>query len=261
MSAALSSELLYQLLLFPAGALAGTVNVIAGGGSFLSLPVLMAAGLPIEIANGTNRISVVVQGIYATLDYRKKGAFDAALYRKFLPWLLVGAALGAYGATIVDPDEMKSIFGIIFVLMGGYLLLGTLSRKSKTGDKNEKAWFERIPLSARYASLLLVGIYGGFIQAGVGLWILLTGSSLLRLDTIRVNAIKLPLTLTFTVPALLLFLQADMVRWIPGLILAAGTLVGSKIGVSLSIQGGHKLIMRSVIAVLLVTGAHLLLAD
>ncbi len=257
-----NSEFAYLLLLFPAGAVAGTINVIAGGGSFLSLPVLMAAGLPVDIANGTNRISVVVQGVFATVDFKKKGAFDGPLYRKFLPWLLGGALIGAYGATRIDPQRLKSIFGVVFVLMGSYMLLKTFPRKNRVQQtKEDDPWFAGLPLGVRYAALLLVGIYGGFIQAGVGLWILLTGSSLLRLDTIKVNAIKLPLTLTFTVPALILFLQAGMVRWLPGLILAAGTLVGAKIGVSLSIQGGQKLILRAVTGVLLVTGTHLLLAN
>ena len=253
-----STDLLYEMLLFPAGALAGVINVIAGGGSFLTLPVLIACGLPVDVANGTNRISVVVQGIYATADFHKKGAFDRVLFKKFLPWLLAGAVLGAYAATRLDPERMKRIFGVVFLIMGGYLLLKTLPGARKDLKKDDIPWWTKIPLAVRYSTLFFVGLYGGFIQAGVGLWILLVGSALLQLDTVKVNAVKLPLTLTFTLPALLLFLQAGMVRWIPGLVLAAGTLVGAKIGVRLSLQGGHRLIMRAVTLVLLVTGVHLL---
>lgn len=251
-------ELIYLALLFPAGMLAGVVNVIAGGGSFLTLPVLMAMGLPVDIANGSNRISVVLQGIYATIDFQKKGAFDKGLYQKFLPWLLVGSLLGAYLATILDPESLKRIFGVLFLVMGTCLLATQLRPKTTSASGYWARLAERTPLSIRYFSLFFVGIYGGFIQAGVGLFILLVGSALLRLDTLKVNAIKLPLTLTFTLPALLLFIYADMVAWIPGLILAVGTLLGTRIGVRLSIRGGHKLILRSVTVVLLVTGVNLL---
>ena len=252
------SELLLLGLLFSAGVFAGIVNVIAGGGSFLTLPMLMALGLPVEIANGSNRISVVLQGIYATVDFQKKGAFDRDLYQKFLPWLLVGSLLGAYLATILDPERLKQIFGILFLVMGLCLLATQLRPTADDSASFLEKFSKKTPLGLRYTSLFFVGVYGGFIQAGVGLFILLVGSALLRLDTVKVNAIKLPLTLTFTLPALFLFIYADMVAWVPGLILAAGTLLGTKIGVGLAIKGGHKLILRSVTVVLLVTGVNLL---
>ena len=252
------SELIYLGLLFPAGILAGIVNVIAGGGSFLTLPVLMAVGLPVDIANGSNRISVVLQGMYATVDFQKKGAFDRKLYQRFLPWLMLGSFLGAYLATILDPDSLKRIFGVLFLMMGVCLVFTQLRAKADDTPSTLAHFINRTPLAIRYSALFFVGVYGGFIQAGVGLFILLVGSTLLGLDTVKVNAVKLPLTLTFTVPALLLFIYADMVAWIPGLILAAGTLVGTKIGVGLTIKGGHKLIWRSVTVVLLLTGINLL---
>lgn len=245
----MASEDLFLLLLFPAGFLAGIVNVLAGGGSFLTLPVLIASGLPIEIANGTNRISVIVQGLYATADYHKKGQFDAKLYRTLLPPILIGSLGGAYLATRIAPEQLGRVFGVLFLMMAVFLLVrGRLKRQSPTK-----------PHPLRYLALFLVGAYGGFIQAGVGLWILLTSSTLFAVDALRANTVKLPLTLTFTAPALLLFLQADMVRWIPGLILAVGTVLGAVVGVRLSLKGGAPLIWRAVTAVLLVTGTHLLL--
>lgn len=244
----MTSETIWLLLLLPAGFVAGIINVLAGGGSFLTLPVLIASGLPVHVANGTNRISVVVQGLFATRDYHKKGEFDAKLYKKLLPPILLGSILGAYLATLVDPEGLRRVFGVLFLAMAIFLLVRPARTEAHSGKMH--------PL--RYPALFVVGVYGGFIQAGVGLWILLSSTTLFGVDALRANTVKLPLTLTFTVPALLIFLQADMVEWIPGSVLALGTVLGTIVGVRLSLKGGQRLILRAVTFVLVVTGIHLL---
>lgn len=247
-SALWDSETLWLFLLLPTGFIAGVINVLAGGGSFLTLPVLIASGLPLPIANGTNRISVVVQGIFAATSYHQKGEFDSALYKRLLPPVLLGALLGAALATKIDANHLRTVFGVLFLFMAGVLVVRTKAGKIPSGKLH--------PL--RYPALFLVGVYGGFIQAGVGLWLLLTSTGLFAADTLKANSVKLPLTLTFTAPALLIFLQADMVRWVPGLILALGTVLGTSVGVRLSIQGGAPLILRAVTVVLTITGVRLL---
>ena len=216
----------------------------------MTLPLLMATGLPIDVANGSNRIAVVLQGLVATHDYRKKGQFQPRLYKKLLPLLLLGALGGAFLATQISAHHVRKIFGLLFLVMSLFLLL----RKKMTGSKRKLH-----PL--RYPAIFLVGLYGGFIQAGVGLWILLTSSSLFGEDPLESNAVKLPLTLTFTIPALLLFAWSGLVEIIPGLILAAGTVVGALIGVRLSLKGGAPLILKAVTLVLLVTGLELLFGN
>lgn len=242
------AEALWLFLLLPTGFVAGVINVLAGGGSFLTLPVLIASGLPIHVANGTNRISVVVQGIFAAASYHKKGQFDPVLYKKLLPPVLLGSLLGATLATQIDPARLRTVFGVLFLIMAAVLLVRT--RMGKVASKT--------PHPLRYPALFVVGVYGGFIQAGVGLWILLTSTGLFAADTLKANSVKLPLTLTFTAPALLIFLSADMVRWLPGLVLALGTVMGTFVGVRFSIKGGAHLIMRAVMVVLVVTGVRLL---
>ncbi len=242
------SELFWLALLLPTGFVAGVINVLAGGGSFLTLPVLIASGLPVHVANGTNRISVVVQGVFAAANYHKKGQFDPALYKKLLPPILLGSLIGAALATQIDPARLRTVFGVLFLAMAAILLVRARFKKPPSTS----------PHPLRYPALFLVGIYGGFIQAGVGLWILLASTSLFAADTIKANSVKLPLTLTFTTPALLIFLQADMVRWVPGLILALGTVLGTFVGVRLSLKGGATLILRAVTLVLFVTGMRLL---
>jgi uncharacterized membrane protein YfcA len=235
-------------LLLPTGFVAGVINVLAGGGSFLTLPVLIAAGLPVHIANGTNRISVVVQGVFAAANYHRQGKFEPDLYKKLLPPLLLGSLLGAGLATKINPKELRFVFGVLFLAMAALLLVRSRLKKAAATT----------PHVLRYPAFFLVGVYGGFIQAGVGLWILITSTGLFAADAVKANAVKLPLTLTFTVPALFIFWHAGMVRWIPGLILAAGTVMGTFVGVRLSIKGGAPLIFRAVTIVLIVTGVRLL---
>lgn len=244
----MESETLWLLLLVPVGFVAGVVNVLAGGGSFLTLPVLIAAGLPVHVANGTNRISVIVQGLFATATYQRRGEFDSKLFKKLVLPLGVGAIAGAYLATQIAPDATRRVFGVLFLAMA--LALALRHRFPRHERKG--------PHALRHVALFLIGVYGGFIQAGVGLWILIGSTTLYGVDALRANSVKLPLTLTFTVPALLLFLQADMVAWIPGLLLALGTLLGTVVGVRLSLKGGEALILNAVTVVLLLTGVQLL---
>lgn len=245
----MDSETLWLLLLVPVGFVAGVVNVLAGGGSFITLPVLIAAGLPVHVANGTNRISVIVQGLFATATYKRRGEFDSNLFKKLVLPLGVGATVGAFLATQIAAEEMRRVFGVLFLVMA--LILTFRHRVLRSEHKK--------PHPLRHVALLLVGIYGGFIQAGVGLWILIGSTTLYGVDAVRANSVKLPLTLTFTIPALLLFLQADMVAWIPGLLLALGTVLGTMVGVRLTLKGGERLIFRAVTIVLFITGAQLLL--
>lgn len=246
-SRAMGDNWLTLCLLVPIGFVAGIVNVLAGGGSFLTLPALMATGLPLPLANGTNRIAVVVQGLFATAAYRSSGELDGRLYRKLLPPLLLGALVGAWLATVIPPPSLRRVFAVLFLAMAGVLML----RKQKQARA-------RAPHPLRHVALFFVGVYGGFIQAGVGLWILLSASNLFGESTVRANSVKLPLTLTFTVPALVLFAEAQLVALLPGTLLALGTVLGTFVGVRLSLKGGETLILRAVTLVLLVTGLQLL---
>jgi len=247
-------------LLVPTGVISGVMNVVAGGGSFLTLPVLLAIGLPPDVANGTNRIAVIMQALVAGKTYEGEGQLDWALFWRLLPPLLVGAILGAGLATWLDPTQLRFSFGVLFLLLGSWLLLRDL-RGAPPADSTPGTEIA-VPPGARFkepALLFLIGIYGGFLQAGVALFILLVTVRLFGESALRVNAIKLPLVMTFTVPAFLIFVWAGQVSWWPGLLLAAGSVVGSFLGVRVTMLGGPTLIMRAVTVVLVVTGLVLVL--
>jgi len=258
-----TSEILTWLLV-PAGFITGMVNVVAGGGSFLSLPLLLATGLPADIANGTNRMAIMVQAVVAGTAYGSEGKLDWRLFRRLLPPLLVGAIGGALLATWMDPTKLSFTFGVLFLATGGWLLWRDLSgaRRGEQSNPAERASeAPHAPIAGKAwkepALLFLIGIYGGFLQAGVALFILLVCVRLFGESPLRMNAVKLPLVMTFTVPSFLIFIGAGQVAWWPGLLLASGSVAGSLLGVRLTMARGPTFIMRAAMVVLLITGVAL----
>lgn len=241
----------WEWLLIPAGFVAGVINVLAGGGSFLILPLLMATGLPLGLANGTNRIAVVLQALVATTSYLRRAPLDRRLFGAMFPPLAIGALLGAYLATQLDPKSLERVFGLLFLVMGAVLLRGV-------GEKAPKRLSPRLLRIFKLPALLLVGTYGGFLQAGVGLWIVVVAVSFFETDPVKANGVKLPLVLAFTIPSLFVFAQSGQLDVRRGLMLAIGTVLGALVGVRLALRGGRRLIMRATIALMWITGLVLL---
>lgn len=241
---------LWEWLLVPAGFLAGIINVLAGGGSFLVLPLLMATGLPLALANGTNRIAVVLQAAVATTSYLRRAPLDRKLFGAMLPPLAVGALLGAYLATRLDPKSLERVFGLLFLVMGAVLL-------RRAGEKTPRQLSPRFRRVFKLPALLFVGAYGGFLQAGVGLWIVVAAVTFFETDPVRANGVKLPLVLAFTIPSLFVFASSGQLDVRRGMLLAVGTVLGALVGVRLALKSGRRLIMQATIALMWVTGLAL----
>lgn len=222
---------LWQLpVLVAGGVLCGVINALAGGGSFVTLPLLLMIGLPPQIANATNRVAIVLQC----------GAGVATYHRHHvLPWrhvpplafpMVLGAILGAFLAAHLDESIFRKVAALLFVVMVATVFI------------DPKRWARENALGrirpALYPVFFLVGIYGGFLQAGVGT--LVIGLLVLAggYDVTHGNALKFALAMIFTSAALLLFAGAGQVQWIPGLCLAAGTIAGGIIGARLVIAKG-----------------------
>ncbi len=251
----------WDLLVIAAGFIGGAANVIAGGGSFLTLPALMAAGLPIASANGTNRLAILVQAVIATRKFKESGHLDRRLFWQLLPALVVGAAIGAYAATVMDPTSLRWLIGLLFLLMGGVNLIREQLQKPHPESETQKRKGSRITdsLWLRFLCIFAIGLYAGFLQAGATLWLVIAAVEFYRVDHLKANAVKLPLVLVFTLPALVLFIVADQVEWYRGFLLCLGTVFGTHYGVKWSLKGGANLIKKAVQIVMLMTGAFLLL--
>jgi uncharacterized membrane protein YfcA len=241
------------LLLFLVGLVASTVNTLAGGGSFLTLPVLMFMGLPAGPANATNRLGVLAQNVGAVWAFHRHRVLDWRWAIGAAVPTAMGSALGAWLALGVGDREFKRI--LAFLMMG--LCLWTLVDRGGRAEKTAGALAAR-PWIVK-AGFFLVGIYGGFIQAGVG-FLVLALTTLAGLDLVRGNAVKVVAVLLQTLVALAVFLTAGEVRWAEGACLAAGGLLGSLVGVRLTVLKGHRW-LKTVVTVTMVLFAVRLLFE
>ena len=218
------------------GLVAGVINTLAGGGSNLTVPALMVFGMPPEIANATNRIGVLLQGIAGTRGFRKHGKLPMGDFKNMMLPLFIGAVFGAGFASYAPERLLK------YLLLGAMILVAgiTLIRPDVIAPPEGT---EPISVSNRPSSrwfLLFTGFYGGFVQAGVGFLLIAVFAGSLRYDLVRSNALKALSALFFTAVSLIIFIYNDQVRWIPGLILGIGSITGAVIGVKLAIRASQR---------------------
>ncbi len=232
------------LSLFAAGLVAGTLNVVAGGGSFLTLPLLIFFGLPPSVANGTNRVGILFQNLGAVAGFRRHGVLDWRGAVSAAVPATVGAALGTWVALVVDDDSFKKVLAFLMVTISLWTLIDPLkamtarSGKSlaESGAMGKGGWGRRLGL---FLGFLAVGAYGGFVQAGAGFFILAV-TSMAGLDLVRGNAVKVTIVLIFTTLSLAIFAANGKVEWLPGLALAAGTVLGGQLGVRWTVDKGDR---------------------
>lgn len=234
---------LHALLLFGAGLVAGFVNVVAGGGSLLTLPVLIVLGLPPSVANGTNRVAIVVQNVVAVARFRRDGFHDLKLGLRLSIPAVIGAILGAQVAVITPDEWFKTILaGVMLVVLAS--LLRNKKRQSTEDSRQEELKHPRWQLPLMF----VVGLYGGFIQAGVGYLLLFALSVVGGLSLVRANSLKVIIVGAYMVPSLIVFLVHGKVAWLPALALTAGNGIGGWLGSAFSIKKGDRWI-RLVLAV------------
>jgi hypothetical protein len=240
------------LILIAVGFIAGFINTIAGGGSLLSLPVLIFLGLPPNVANGTNRIGILFQSIFTTIGFKSKGvqAFPFSIYVGISA--LVGSILGAQLAIDIKGETFNKILAIIMLLVVAFMFLNS---NKKQIDFLEKSHGKHLWISV--VLFFFVGVYGGFIQAGVGIIMLFVLSSINNFSLIKSNAIKVVVTLIFTLSAVVVFVMNDKVNWTLGLILAIGNAVGGWIASRWSVKKGDKFIQKVLVVMVVIMAIKL----
>ena len=239
------------LALVAAGAIAGTLNVIAGGGSFLTLPLLIFMGLPPGVANATNRVAIWMQNVGAVWGFSRHGLIDPALVRRAAIPAAAGAGVGALLALQVADDDFRRILATLMVVVSLWTLVGP-GRSTATPDPARRA---RITPMLQVL-FFLVGVYGGFIQAGVGFF-LLAATTLSGLDLVRGNALKVTAVLVWTTVALSIFAWNGQIDWARGFALGIGNLAGGQLGVRLTVIKGHGWVRAVVTVMILIFAARL----
>ncbi|MDX2481514.1 MAG: sulfite exporter TauE/SafE family protein, partial [Desulfuromusa sp.] len=186
-------------LLFVVGIVAGILNTLAGGGSLLTLPLLIFMGLPGSVANGTNRIAIFCQNIFAIRGFSKRGVMPLQLALLCAPSAILGSWIGANLAITLDDQLFKRVLALIMV---GVLIFTAVDPMKRFRQENIQFGLWRKVLIV--ISFFGVGIYGGFVQAGVG-FIIITALLIHGLDLVRINAIKVFVIFTYTFIALGVF--------------------------------------------------------
>lgn len=228
-------NLLHVVLLFGTGIAAGFLNTVAFGGSLLALPMLIFLGLPTAVANGTNRVAIFFQNFSAIMGFRRKGVSDF----RFSILLTVPAVIGAGVGAIIAVDTKDSLFQLILAAVMIVMLILTLLNPTERLKNRMESGGTRSKIIAMIV-FFFIGIYGGFIQAGVGLLVITALRLLTGMDLVRTNAIKVFVIFFYTILALGIFIINDKVNWYLGPTLAVGNACGAWLGSHWAVAKGEK---------------------
>lgn len=235
------------LALIGTGVVAGFINTSAGGGSMLTVPLLMFLGLPANIANGTNRIAILLQNVIGVQTFRKKKVLDLKTDYKLAVPAVFGSVIGALIAVEMNVDLLKNVIAGLMVVL---LLLVVLKPEVWVKERAETAMAK--PSTLQYIIFFLIGLYGGFIQIGVGFF-LLAGLVLgAGQNLVRANAIKVLIILLYTIFSLGIYLYHGQVNIVAGLILAVGNMIGAWFGAHFTIKGGAKYVRYVLIGAMVI---------
>lgn len=251
--------ILHYMLLFVAGLVAGVMNTVGGGGSVLTLPALIFLGLPADVANATNRIGIFAQNVVAVRQFHLSDIRENHLSWRISLAGVAGCVLGVFLAARIPPKQFEQVLGWFMLA-----LLALILKRPKphlVSGAPRDCW---TPLSARrriivLASFFVLGVYSGFLQAGVGIMILLTLGHLVAVDLVRGNYIKLVFILVCMPVSLLTFIASGVrVDWLAGMALTAGQMTGAYAGSWVAIRKGEKWILAILIVCILLSSGKLL---
>lgn len=240
------SEEVQWILITVVGFIAGFVNTLAGGGSIITLPAMILVGLDPTVANATNRLGIVLSAVSAAAGFKSKKV-------SVLPFSLyvgIAATIGAvFGAMIAVEFDKKLFNRVLALLMIVIVVLMVLQPRMKRVIDQE--YLTGKPLWITLIVFLILGVYGGFINAGMGLLMILWLNIFNGMNLIRTNATKVLVTAIYTSAALVVFIWNDLIDWFIGLLLAFGNMVGGWMAARLSVKKGEGFI-RSALVVMVV---------
>jgi uncharacterized membrane protein YfcA len=237
-------------LLVGGGLIAGIVNTLAGGGSLLTIPLLVLIGLPGNVANGTNRFGILVQNLMAVWSFRAQGVSEFGSALPVLAPLALGAATGALGISQLPDPVFEKTFGVVMLLLLVPTFLSRFAAPTATAARPWSAFTSS-------AVFFVIGAYGGAFQAGVGIFLLLALSHA-GFDLVRANAVKVLVVGAVALVALVVVIAGDNVAWLPAALLAVGFSIGGALGARLAVRGGERLIRPIVVIAVIALAARML---
>ena len=242
---------IWQLgMLSAIGVVAGFLNVMAGGGSLLTVPVMVFMGVPGPVANGTNRIAILAQNVTAVTAFFRRGFSDFRLSLTLAACSLPGAVAGALIGTRLEGEWFNRVLALIMV---GVMLVMWLGGNRKRADVQGEP--SRKQLLWGHICMVGVGFYGGFIQLGIGFIIMPVLHRVMGLDLVRTNMHKVFIVMSYTIVALLVFASQVEILWVVGLALALGNSIGGWIATNVQVDRGESvinLVLNTVLVVFII---------
>jgi uncharacterized membrane protein YfcA len=244
----------YEYILITAvGFLAAFMNTVGGGGSLFSVPILTFLGLPITSANATSRVAILFQNIFAVVGFKSKGVDLPWPYSLYLGLAsLAGGVMGSLLASRVPDTVFKNIFvGVMFLSV--FLIL--YDPFKSTGE-------EKLDTRSQVIGSIFfffLGIYGGFVQAGIGFMVIAVLSTVNRLNLVRSNYVKVFAAIVYTGVSVIVFALEGKIAWMTGLVLAVGHAAGGWYASRWSVSAGEVWIKRVMIASIVAMAIKLLL--
>ncbi len=223
--------ILEAVLLVAGGTLAGIINTMAGGGSMLTVPLLVMAGVPGNAANGSNRVGILTSSFTAFATFRQLGVEGLQHAAPTILPAMGGAVTGAFLVNQVANDTFERGFGLLMLP----LIVLTIWRPRPRTDRPN--WSTQTTVLMFFG----IGLYAGAVQAGFGL-VALAALSRAGYDLVTANMIKVTINMAVTAIALVVFIANGNVRWIPALVLAMGLSVGGWLGARIAVTGGERII-------------------
>lgn len=235
------------------GVFVGFINTLAGGGTIISLSLFMLLGLPANIANGTNRVAVILQNLTSVSQFRKQNLLDFKKANKLAIPTMIGAMVGAQIASGISENIFRKAVAIVMLVMVYFIIAKPSQWLKGTRSLQEKpvSWIQIV-------IFFLIGVYGGFVQVGVGYFILAGVVLGAGYDLVKANAIKVWIVLLYTPLALIVFILHDQVHWTYGLIHAIGNIIGAFIASRFAVSWGANFVRWVIIVVILVFSSDLL---
>jgi len=219
---------------------AGTVDAIAGGGGLITLPALLAAGLPPHLALGTNKGQSWCGSGSALLAYWRAGHVDRRLAQVAFPIGLVGSVVGTQLVLLIEPAALRPI--VIAMLIGAAALM-LVKKPERDADLPETRRTLAIALGLAFA----ITVYDGFFGPGTGTFLIIGFVALCGMTLTRATADAKAVNFASNIAAVIAFASAGEVLWKVALPMAAGQLCGGMLGARLAIKGGAKLIRVMVV--------------
>jgi Predicted permeases len=247
----MSLKLWHYPVLFLVGLIAGTVDAIAGGGGLITVPALLNLGLPVPLALGTNKFQSSFGSVSASIHFLRCRAVTLRECRLGIFTTLVGSLLGAFAVQQIDSDLLANL---VPWLLAAILLYTLLRPQIGTNDHPPKL---SVPLFFTGFGLTL-GFYDGFFGPGTGSFWAIALILVLGQNFARATAFTKIMNATSNLAALALFLIADLVHFGAGLAMAAGQLLGGKLGAHLVVTRGARFIRPIFLVMVTLTLARLL---